>query len=92
MVTRKDVKRNGAVALGCLLVAIPLYFIYRNNLEYDWLFNLAAIAGMFLLIFRFFGPLVFTYFTKHVPGFLHGRLIGNRLFRKLFIIHDEDDL
>jgi hypothetical protein len=90
LATKNGVKRSGIVSSGLLLLAIPLYFIYRSNLHYEWLFNLTAALGMILLIFRVFGPLAFTYFTKHVPGFLNDNLTGNRLFRTLFIIQDGD--
>ena len=92
IVKRKDVKRNGAAALSCLLLSIPLYFFYRANLEYEWLFNLVAIVGMFLLIFRVFGPVIFTYFARHVPGSVHADLLGNRIFRRFFIVEKGDSL
>lgn len=65
MTTKRNVRRVGVAAIMCALASVPLYYFYRNNLEYEWLFNLVAFFGMFLLVFRFAGPVCVTFFEKY---------------------------
>ena len=73
---KRDVNLNGIVAFMCLILSIPLYFFYRANLEFEWLFNAVAFLGMFLLVFRFLGPLCVTFLKK-----------SSRIFRSVPVEH-----
>lgn len=88
---KRDVNLNGIVAFMCLILSIPLYFFYRANLEFEWLFDAVAFLGMFLLVFRFLGPLCVTFFEKNLPGFLDQYPLNTRTCRRWFVI-EEDEL